>query len=238
MLVWQKRAYFADGLAHSALLATSISSATGISALFTAPFIAVVFGVLVLNVRSRASNDMTINVISNVMLALGLVIASVTQSNANLSGLLLGDILSTSIDDVLYLSILLIITIIFVFKHLSEIVLISINKDLAIVRGVNVKKMEMIFFVLLSLVLAFSMKMIGMLLVGALAVIPQYTALRISSNPLQMIFYSAMLSSIACVLGMTISYYFDVVTTPMIVVCTGALYILFEAVLYIKSRLS
>ena len=234
--LWQKKSYFADGLAHSALLATSLSAFTGIPIVVTAPMIALIFAVLVFIMKSNLDGNTAINVVSNTMLALGLVIASAMSSSINVTSLLLGEILSVTEGDVYQLCALLVITYIVLFYRLPDIVLASLNVDLAKVYGINTQRLELMLFILLALVLALSMKVVGVLLVGALLIIPSAAARILSSAPYQMIVLSTIISLLSCIFGVWLSFMYDFTTTPTIVLCAGAFYV--AAACYRKILLS
>ena len=234
-LVWQRKAYFSDGLAHACLLATSISGCFEVPIIITAPAVAVVFALLVFVTKGALASNAAINFVSSTMLALGLLLVSIFPSGININALLFGDILSVTTDDVITLSCLALMVSIICFCKIEDIILFSLNADLAAARGVSIKKIEICFLILLALVIAASMKTIGVLLVTALLMIPSYTALLLSKNPIEMIFYSFIVSVISCICGITLSFYYDFATTPSIILSCSFVYFLF--LLYKKIQL-
>jgi zinc transport system permease protein len=225
-LLWQRQSYFSDGLAHSCLLAASISGALTLPVFITAPIIAVTFASLIVMTKDRLSSGPAINLVSSTMLSLGIIIASCYPGSINLSGLLLGDILSTTQDDLIALIALAILTIGLLFWKLDEIILTSLNIDLAKVSGINTKALEFTFLVIVAVVLAACMKIIGALLSSALLLIPALASYHISTSPIKMIALSIVISMIASVMGLTCSFYFDLPTAPSIILGCSTIYII------------
>lgn len=218
LLLWQRQSYFSDGLAHSGLLAASISTALSLSPLITAPIIAAIFALLIFITRpSLGSGNGTINLVSSTMLALGILVASLFPGKINLSGLLIGDILSVTYGSTIALGSLCLCVAILLWWKLDSIILLSLNSDLAQSRGINGRRMEFFFLIFLSLVLAVGMKIIGALLSSALLIIPAATSYLLSRTPLQMIVFSIIISIASSTLGLIASFQLDLPTASCII---------------------
>lgn len=224
ILVWQRKAYFSDGLAHSCLLAASISSCFDLPVIITAPCISVIFALLVVATQESLASNSAINLVSSAMLALGLLLASILPTNISINILLFGDILSISSQDLLVLFILVVFVSIVSYYKIADIILCSLNADLAAARGLKIKRLEVYFLVLLALALSVGMKIIGALLITALLMIPSYVSALISKTPLQMICYSCMISIISCCSGIILSFYYDFATAPSIILSCSLAY--------------
>lgn len=229
-LTWQRKAYFSDGLVHACLLAASISGCLDISVTITAPIVAVLFALLIVIAKDMLADSAAINLISNTMLALGLLLASTFPSSTNINAMLFGDVLSVTKHDILILLFLVITVYLAYFYRMDDIVLFSLHPDLAAVRGMNIKRFEIYSLIILAVVLAVSMKIIGVLMVTALLMIPSYSAVLISKTPIQMICYSFIISVISSVIGIAISFYYDFVTSPSIILSCSIIYFLILSV--------
>ena len=78
----------------------------------------------------------------------------------------------------------------------------TVNEDLAAVEGVPVGRVRILFVVLLAVVIAIGMKIVGMLLVLALAIIPAAAARRIVATPEQMVAAAAVIGAAAVAAGL------------------------------------
>ncbi len=223
VLLWQRRAYFADGLAHACLLASSISIGMNLPIMITAPITATFF-VFLLFLTKNNKNNAAINLVSSFMLSSGILIASTFPGRVNLNSLLLGDILSISNYDIIIFTILLIISSIVLWQKLGDIILFSLSPDLASVNGINTRKLEALMLVIVAVILSVSMKIIGALLAASMLILPGFTAQTIAKNPVSMIFYSVIIASFASALGIIWSFYYDVPTGPAMMLCYGAMH--------------
>ncbi len=224
-LLWQRMSYFSDGLAHACLLASGITAAMSLSILITAPVVAIIFAILVFAVGDREGGGSAINIASSTMLSFGLLLASIFPSSINLMGLLLGDILATNTEDILVLCLLCLVTFVFFWVNLRDIVVASLSTDLAESRGIKTKRLELLFLVLMAVVLSICMKMIGAILSSALLIIPAAASHLLSKNPGQMILLSIIVSMISSGSGLVVSFYLDLPTAPCIIICCSVMYL-------------
>lgn len=233
ILLWQRKAYFADGLAHACLLASSLSIGLNLPIMITAPITAIFF-VFLLFLTKNHKNNAAINLVSSLMLSSGVLIASTFPNRVNLNNLLLGDILSISNYDLITFTILLILSSLILWRKFSEIILFSLNPDLASVYGINIRKLEILMLIIVAVVLSVSMKIIGALLAASMLILPGFTAQTIAKNPKQMIFYSIIIASLASIIGIIWSFYCDIPTGPAMMLCYGIMHFI---VAYIVTQI-
>jgi zinc transport system permease protein len=82
-----------------------------------------------------------------------------------------------------------------------------------------------------------SMKIVGILLVSALLIIPAATARNCSRNPEQMAIFAGLCGIIASIIGVLLSFYYDVIVGPAIIAVAFSLFGVSTLVLYLlKSR--
>lgn len=116
MIVNRKIAFFSDALGHSALTGIAVGVVFGVSDTnFSMLVFAVVFALLLNQISSRvsASTDTVISVFSSCSIALGLAILSKGGNFSQYSSILVGDILSITREELLYLAVILAMTLLF-----------------------------------------------------------------------------------------------------------------------------
>ena len=86
----------------------------------------------------------------------------------------------------------------------------SFNANMATVKGVNVKLMEYIFTITVTLVTVVSVKIIGAALVEALLLIPAASAKNLSKSIRGFFFYSIFFSLLSCILGVILPIHFNI----------------------------
>lgn len=113
MIVNKKMAYFSDALGHSALTGIAVGVVCGIhDTNLSMVLFAIVFALLLNKIGSMnmASTDTIISVFSSCSVAIGLVILSKGGNFSNYSSILVGDILSITQKEILYLVLIFIVT--------------------------------------------------------------------------------------------------------------------------------
>ncbi len=232
MIVNKKMAFFSDSLGHSALTGIAIGSVLGMKdTTLSMVLFAVVFALLLckLSEKEMASRDTLISVFSSASIALGLAILSKGGNFSKYSGLLVGDVLSITKREIIYLVIMFVVMLVFWFVAFNKLCAQSINVTLAKSRHIPVKMLETIFSVLIALIVMLSIKWIGILLINALLILPAASSRNISENMREYHLFSVIFSVFSGVLGLVVSYYTNVATGPMIV--------LFAAVIYFATYL-
>ncbi|EOB10803.1 2-acylglycerophosphoethanolamine acyltransferase [Rickettsia prowazekii str. Cairo 3] len=167
------------------------------------------------------------------MLAVALIINYFTSLQNNIVHLLFGDILSVSFNDLIILVVVLITIISFVVYFYNQILLIIINRDIAVIQGLKVNIIELIFLLLLSLSVFAAIKIVGVLMVTAILLIPAMIARFVSYSPSQMIIISIFISLFINFCAAFSSFYFDLPLTPLFIILGTLIY----SVLYLKRFL-
>jgi len=187
---------------------------------------AIVFAVLLNQLSSRvvASTDTVISVFSSCSMAVGLAILSKGGNFSKYSSILVGDILSITPTEIIYLVIIFIITLTFWIFGFNKLLAVSLNRTLAKSRHIPVKLMENLFAVLTALIVMVSIKWVGILIINALLILPAAASRNISENMREYHFFSIVFSMFSGVTGLIISYYTNVATGPMIVIIASVIY--------------
>jgi ABC-type Mn2+/Zn2+ transport system permease subunit len=99
----------------------------------------------------------------------------------------------------------------------KKLVLGMISEELAISKGINIKAINLLYLLLVSLVVAVGIKIIGTLLVGFLVVVPAAAAKNLSTDLLKYSLLSATFGTISAVTGVLLSSYLNLATGPLVV---------------------
>jgi zinc transport system permease protein len=99
----------------------------------------------------------------------------------------------------------------------KRLVLSMISEELAISKGINVGKINLLYLVLVSLVVAVGIKIVGTLLVGFLVVVPAAAAKNVSADLLKYAVLSAFFGIVSSCSGILFSSYLNLPTGPLVV---------------------
>lgn len=227
MIVNKKMAYFSDALGHSALTGIAVGVLCGINdTTISMVIFAIIFALLLNKISSMnlASNDTIISVCSSCAVAIGLAILSRGGNFSKYSAILVGDILSITKKEIVYLAIIFLITIVFWGLFFNKLNAICIHRALAKSKHIPVKTLELIFSVLVALIVMVSIKWVGILIINALLILPAAASRNVSKNMREYHFFSVLFSLFSGFVGLFLSYYTNVATGPMIVIVASAIY--------------
>lgn len=196
---------------------------------------AIGFALLLNYVKNKTTYgaDTIISVFSSIAIAIGLAILAQTGNFNSYSSYLVGDILSITDLEILYVFLIAIVVFIFWYFTFNKLNVISINSTLAKSKGIKIKKIDNIFVILIAIVVMISIRWIGILLINSLLILPAASSRNIAKNMRYYHLYAVIFSVFSGIVGLIVSYYFNVPTGPMIVILSGAIYFV---TLFLKKK--
>ena len=229
LVIWRRLSYFGDTLAHSALLGVTLAYAFSINISLSVFIISGTVALLLISLqkRTKLAGDSLLGLLAHSSLAIGLVlIGFLTSIRFDLMGLLFGDILAVTTQDILIIWFGGLIILGILFYIWKSIFAATVNYDLAAAEGMKPDLSNFIFTILLAGVIAISIKMIGALLITGLLLIPAATARSLSNNPFQMVIQSILVGITSVITGLFGSLELNTASGPSIVVAALVLFIL------------
>jgi zinc transport system permease protein len=229
LVIWRRLSYFGDTLAHSALLGVTLAYAFSINISLSVFIISGTVALLLISLqkRTKLAGDSLLGLLAHSSLAIGLVLIGFLSSiRFDLMGLLFGDILAVTTQDILIIWFGGLIILGILFYIWKSIFAATVNYDLAAAEGMKPDLSNFIFTILLAGVIAISIKMIGALLITGLLLIPAATARSLSNNPFQMVILSILVGITSVITGLFGSLELNTASGPSIVVAALVLFIL------------
>ena len=239
-VIWRRLSYFGDTLSHSALLGVTLAYSFSLNISLSVFIVSAVVALLLINLqkRTKLAGDSLLGLLAHSTLAIGLVlIGFLSYIRFDLMGLLFGDILAVTIEDIalVWVGGFVILGILyFIWKSLFSA---TVNYDLSAAEGMKPEVSNFIFTLLLAGVIALSIKMIGALLITGLLLIPAATARNISNSPNQMVFLATLVGIISVIAGLFTSLELNTSSGPTIIVVALILFIVSLVPLEIKGQL-
>ena len=239
-VIWRRLSYFGDTLSHSALLGVTLAYSFSLNISLSVFIVSAVVALLLINLqkRTKLAGDSLLGLLAHSTLAIGLVlIGFLSYIRFDLMGLLFGDILAVTIEDlalVWFGGFVILGILYFIWKSLFSA---TVNFDLSAAEGMKPEVSNLIFTLLLAGVIALSIKMIGALLITGLLLIPAATARNISNSPNQMVFLATLVGVISVIAGLFTSLELNTSSGPTIIVVALILFIISLVPLEIKGQL-
>ncbi|MGL4345549.1 MAG: metal ABC transporter permease [Cellulosilyticaceae bacterium] len=229
MIVNQKMAFFSDAIGHSALTGIGIGVVLGIkdptwSMLLFAVLLAL--GISYLSYKHPQGTDTVIGVFSAGAIALGTMLLSRGGGFNQYTQYLIGDLLSISLENILILAVVGILTLFLWYFMFNSLVLTSLSISLANSRKIPTLVIQMVFTTLVAIVVVLCIPWIGVLLINAFLILPGAISRNIAKDLRSYQFYAVGIAIASGVIGLVISYYMGTSSGATIVVVMTILYII------------
>lgn len=227
-IVWKRMAYFGDALSHFALLGVIIGFLFHINMTISILGVAALFALLLLVLQQQRTltSDTALAILAHSGLAVGLVAVSfISGMRVDMMSYLFGDILAISKNDIILIYTGMVIVLGWLLLLWRPLLLAAIHEDLARVQGIKVTMVQMQFMLLIALLVALSIKLVGILLVTALLIIPAASARRFASTPEQMAIMAVIAGMASVLLGLSSSLKWDTPSGPSVVVAALVIFL-------------
>lgn len=228
-LVVRRYSLMADTLAHVSLAGVAIGLLLGLNPVFTAIGASIIasLGIERLRTTKRILGESVLALFLSGSLAIAVILLSLAQGfNMNLFSYLFGSISVVSLLD-LYLTLGLAIGLVLVVTFLyKEFFFISFDTDLARASGVRTKGLALILTALAAITVSLSIRVVGVLLIGALMVIPVISAMQFGRGFRTTMFLSVIFSVTSVISGLFLSFYWNIASGGAIVIVALSIFLL------------
>ncbi len=227
-IVVRRYSLLADTLSHVALAGVAISVLTHQQPVIVAVITTIIAGLLIeyLRLHRQIYGESVLAIFLSGSLALAVVLMSIGNGlNTDLLSVLFGSIATVSGTDLTIMLILGAVVVVLIVLFYKEFFLVSFDEELAKASGLRVRLLNTIIVVLAAITVALAMRIVGVLLIGALMVIPVITAMQFGRSFKATIGLSIIASMIAVLGGLVIAYYADLASGGTIVLVALCLFI-------------
>jgi zinc transport system permease protein len=219
-LTVRRYSLIADTLAHVALAGIAVSALLQSQPVFTAAVVSALAAIVIERMRSagRFSGESLLALFLSGSLAVAVVIMSATKSlNTSLINYLFGSITTVSQMDLVVISLLGAAVLAIVLLCYRALFLVSFDEEVASAQGAPSRALNTLLAVLTAITISVSMRIVGVLLVGALMVIPVLAAMNLGRGFKNTTVFAVVFSLASVVLGLFVSYWFDLASGGTIV---------------------
>ncbi|MGG0788230.1 metal ABC transporter permease [Bacillus sp. AFS017274] len=225
------------GIAFSLLLQKSFLSLAGLNPLYIGMAFSVGGSLFIEKLRGvyKHYQELAIPIIMSGGMGLSVIFISIADGfNTDLYSYLFGSVSAVSRADLYVILAVGIVVALMLTLLYKELFLLSFDEEHAKASGIPYKAIHFIFIVMVALVIAASMKIIGILLVSSLMTLPVAASLRFAKGFKQMIGYSVLFGEVSVIGGLFLSYNLDLAPGGTIVII--AVLILILSILFDKWK--
>jgi len=226
----RRMAFFSDTISHAGLAGVALGVWLGMVDP-TLPLIAVSLAVAAaifwLKENTSLVTDSIMALLLSGSVAAGIVILNMLKTRpGDLHGFLFGDILAVGWPDVWQAAAMFLIIGAGFFWRLSDLSLLTAHEEIARVCGVRVRLLNYVFVLVLTLTVALTIRLLGIILVTALLVIPPAAARNLSRNLRQQILLSVVAGLLGGIGGIALAWHLNVPCGAAIVLACLGLFVL------------
>lgn len=229
MVVNFRMAFFSDTISHSAFTGVALGLLFGIEPWITLAAFAVIVGIGIIRVKrhTELSTDTVTGVFFSTVIAIGIAIISVRRGlNRDLQSYLFGDILTINEVELTAIIILFIAGVIFIWMTYNKLLLIGLHEDLAFSKGLNTELYQYLFAALLAIVVAFSIRAVGLLLVTALLILPAASARNMARSAGSLFWWAMIFAFFSGILGLAGSLVWNIATGASVILAASFFFLI------------
>src|SRR3972149_45649 len=206
IMVLEKMALVGDALSHVALPGLAIGYLFHFDPFIGAFIFLFASAAIIWHVQrvTRISFEALVGAAFTLALAIGIMIIPEPE----LLEALFGDITKVVLTDVIAAAVISAVAVLLTRAVYRKLVLAMISEDLAVSKGIDVAKTNLLYLFLVSVVVAIGIKIVGTLLVGFLVIVPAIAARNLSPNIFRYTRASAVFGVISAFSGVLLASYF------------------------------
>ncbi|MEK5147447.1 MAG: metal ABC transporter permease [Psychrobacillus psychrotolerans] len=228
-IVVRRLSLIADALSHVTLAGIAgslyLSQSVGALALLNPLYLGIVASVtgslFIERLRRlyKHYEELAIPIIMSAGLGFGAIFISLAEGfSSDLFSYLFGSVSAVSRQDLWIIIGIALIVIVFLSLFFKELFVLSFDEEYAKASGLPAKWIHVLFMIVTALVIAGSMRIVGILLVSSLMTLPVAAAMRISKSFKQAILLSVIFGELSVIVGLVSAFYLDLAPGGTIVV--------------------
>ncbi len=228
-VVQRRMSFLGSGLSHAAFGGVALGIFLSVEPMFVAlPFTLIIaFLIVYLKKQTRLAADTTIGILFSLAMALGIVFLALNENySADAYAYLFGSILNVTITDIVVVVVLTLIISIFGKIFWGRWAYSTFDQELAISSKIPVELDEYMLTLLTALLIVVSIKVVGMLLIGAYLIIPAAAARIVARSFYKMTLLSSIIAVVSSIFGLILSYFIDLPSGAVIILLQTLILIL------------
>lgn len=208
------------GIAGSLFLSQTVPALALLNPLYLGMASAVAGSTLIEKLRSlyKHYQELAIPIIMSAGLGLAALFISLADGfRTDLFSYLFGSVSAVSYQDMMIVIAVTAIVILFLLAFFKELFVLSFDDEYASAVGLPAKWIHFMFMIVTALVIAASMRIVGILLVSSLMTLPVAAAMRIAKSFKSAILWSLLFGQSAVLIGLVTAFYLDLAPGATIV---------------------
>ncbi|KQL34222.1 metal ABC transporter permease [Psychrobacillus sp. FJAT-21963] len=209
------------GIAGSLYLSQSVGALALLNPLYLGIVASVTGSLFIERLRRlyKHYEELAIPIIMSAGLGFSAIFVSLAEGfSSDLFSYLFGSVSAVSRQDLYIVISIAIVVVVFLSLFYKELFVLSFDEEYAKASGLPAKWIHILFMIVTALVIAGSMRIVGILLVSSLMTLPVAAAMRIAKGFKQAIILSVLFGELAVIIGLVSAFYLNIAPGGTIVV--------------------
>ncbi|OZS78841.1 metal ABC transporter permease [Tetzosporium hominis] len=227
------------GIAGSLFLSQSVPALALLNPLYLGMASAEAGSTLIEKLRTlyKHYQELAIPIIMSGGLGLAALFISLADGfRTDLFSYLFGSVSAVSYQDMLIVIGVTLVVLVFLIGFFKELFVLSFDEEYAHATGLPAKWIHFLFMVVTALVIAASMRIVGILLVSSLMTLPVAAAMRLAKSFKGAILWSLLFGQTSVLIGLVCAFYLDLAPGATIVLTSILILLIVIAVMGRKGR--
>lgn len=208
-LTLRRLSLIGDTLAHVALAGVAIGLLTDVYPVFTALVVTVLASFAIEGLRKSYPQyaELSLAVMMSFGVGLATVLISLGGTTGQVFSFLFGSVTLVTVQDlwsILILGVVILMMVLYLYRSLFYM---AFDETAALLAGIPVKKINVLFTVMVAVTISLAMRIVGILMVSSLMIIPVAAALQLQGSFKKTFIFSLLFGLLSVMIGLTISFY-------------------------------
>lgn len=238
-IVARRMVFISGGITHASFGGIGVGYFLGINPIFGAAIFSILsaFGIRIVSKQTDIREDSAIGILWSFGMAVGIIFIYLTPGYApNLMSYLFGSILTVTATDLITMAILAAVTSTIFLLFYRTILFISFDEEYARSHNAPVETFNYLMLILVALVIVINIRVAGIILVISYLTIPQSTANLFVKDLKKIILLSMIISFAGSVLGLMISYYWNIPSGATIIFVFVVIFSIARFIQYLQHQ--
>ena len=209
------------GIAGSLYVSQSVAALAFLNPIYLGIIASVSGSILIERLRRlyKHYEELAIPIIMSGGIGMSAIFISLASGfNTDLMSYLFGSVSAVSRQDLLVVVTIAIIVILFLVLFFKELFVLSFDEEYAKASGLPAKSIHLLFMIVVALVIAASMRIVGILLVSSLMTLPVAAAMRLAKGFKETIILAIVFGELSVLIGLISAFYLNLAPGGTIVV--------------------
>lgn len=211
IVVLKRLSMIGDALSHTSLAGVALGLVLGINPIVGAVLVCVIAAFSIEAIRRRLPRyaEISISIIMSVGIGLASVLSGFVEDGAAFNSFLFGSIVAITDMEVALVVIVTVIVVVTFLLLYKELMFIAFDEQGAVLAGIPVKKINFVITLLTAITVSVAARSVGALIVSSLMVIPVACAMQLANSYKKTVIFSVLFALLFTVVGLFLSYYFN-----------------------------